>query len=76
MGSLHVDKTINHFSNDFDAKQFKALKDEMQQVFGVSLYDTNSILKQIETLPNSELEQVIAHCNMIIERNTVNMGGV
>lgn len=80
MDSLHVDKTINHFSDDFDtkkfARQFKVFKDEMQQVFGLSIYDTNSILKQIETLPNEELEKVIAHCNMLIERNTVNMGGV
>ena len=80
MGSLHVDHTINNFSDDFDAKkftnQFKAFKDEMQSVFGVSLYDTNNILKQVETLPNEELEQVISHCNMLIERNTVNMGGV
>ena len=80
MDSLHVDHTINHFSDDFDskkfAKQFKVFKDEMQSVFGVSLYDTNNILKQVETLPNEELEQVITHCNMLIERNTVNMGGV
>ena len=80
MDSLHVDKTINHFNDDFDtkkfAKQFKAFKDEMQQVFGVSMYDTNSILKQIDTLTNEELEQVIEHCNVLIERNTVNMGGV
>ena len=80
MDSLHVDRTINRFSDDFDnnklSKQFKAFKDEMQQVFGVSLYDTNSILKQIETLPNEELEQVIAHCNMLIERNNIEMGGV
>ena len=80
MDSLHVDKTINHFSDDFYskkfAKQFKAFKDEMQQVFGMSIYDTNTILKQLDTLPNEELEQVIAHCDMLIERNTVNMGGV
>ena len=80
MDSLHVDKTINHFSDDFDAKkfakQFKVFKDEMQQVFGISIYDTNSILKQLDTLPNEELEQVIAHCNMLIERNTIEMGGV
>ena len=80
MDSLHVDKTIDHFNNDFDvekfAKQFKAFKDEMQQVFGMSIYDTNNILKQLDTLPNEELEQVIAHCNMLIERNTMNMGGV
>ena len=80
MDSLHVDHTINHFNDDFDAKkftnQFKAFKDEMQSVFGASLYDTNSILKQVETLPNEELEQVIAHCNMLIERNNIEMGGV
>ena len=80
MDSLHVDNTINHFSDDFDtkkfAKQFKAFKDEIQQAFGVSMYDTNSILKQVETLPNEELEQVIKHCNMLIERNTVEIGGV
>ena len=54
MDSLHVDNTINHFSDDFDvdklAKQFKVFKDEMQQV--------------------------IKHCNMLIERNTIEMGGV
>ena len=80
MDNLHVDNTINHFSDDFDtkkfAKQFKAFKEEMQQAFGVSMYDTNSILKQIETLPNEELEQVIAHCSMLIERNNIEMGGV
>ena len=80
MDSLHVDRTINHFSDDFDTKkfanQFKAFKDEMQSVFGVSLYDTNSILKQVETLPNEELEKVIKHCNMLIERNNIEMGGI
>ena len=80
MDSLHVDKTISDFNNDFDvekfAKQFKVVKDEIEQVFGVSIYDTNNILKQLDTLTNEELEQVVAHCNMLIERNTVEMGGV
>ncbi len=80
MDSLHVDKTINHFSDDFDAKkfakQFKVFKDEMKQVFGISMYDTNSILKQLDTLPNEELDRVISHCNMLIERNNIDMGGV
>ena len=80
MDSLHVDHTINHFSDDFDVKkfanQFKVFKDEMQQAFGISIYDTNSILKQLDTLPNEELEQVITHCNMLIERNKIDMGGV
>ena len=40
------------------------------------MYDTNSILNQLETLPNEELEQVITHCNMLIERNNIEMGGV
>ena len=44
--------------------------------FGMSIYDTNNILKQLDTLTNEELERVIAHCNMLIERNTVEMGGV
>ena len=80
MDSLHVDKTISDFNNDFEvekfAKQLKAVKDEIEQVFGVSIYDTNNILKQLDTLPNSELEKVISHCYMLIGRNTVNLGGV
>ena len=80
MDSLHVDHTINHFSDDFDAKrfakQFKVFKDEMQSVFGVSLYDTKSILKQLDALSTTELEQMINHCNMLIERNKIDMGGV
>ena len=76
MDSLHVDYTINHFGTKGFIKQFKVSKDEMQQAFGISIYDTNSILKQLDTLTNEELEKVIEHCNMLIERNTVNMGGV
>ena len=79
MDSLHVDKTVNHFNNDFDVKkftkQFKEFKDELEQVYGVSLYNTNNILKQLDTLLNSELEKVISHCYMLIERNNIGMGG-
>ena len=38
--------------------------------------DVSYVKDCIDTLTNEELEQVIAHCNMLIERNTVNMGGV
>ena len=38
--------------------------------------DVSYIKDCIETLTNEELEKVIEHCNMLIERNTVNMGGV
>ena len=75
MDSLHVDHTINHFGAKGFIKQFKVSKDEMQQAFGISICDTNSILKQLETLPNEELEKVIKYCNILIERNTVEMGG-
>ncbi len=76
MSSLDAINIDDGFNAKKFANQFKAFKDEMQQVFGVSLYDTNSILKQVETLPNEEQEQVIKHCNALIERNTVEMGGV
>ncbi len=38
--------------------------------------DIGYIKDCIDTLTNEELEQVITHCNMLIERNTVEMGGV
>ena len=38
--------------------------------------DVSYIKDCIDTLTNEELEQVITHCNMLIERNTVDMGGV
>ena len=45
-------------------------------VFKDVFVDVSYIKDCIDTLTNEELEQVIAHCNMLIERNTVNMGGV
>ena len=30
----------------------------------------------IDTLTSEELEQVIKHCNMLIERNNIEVGGV
>ena len=38
--------------------------------------DVSYIKNCIDTLTNEELEQVIAHCNMLIERNNIEMGGV
>ena len=57
MDSLHVDKTIHHFSNDFDVKKFTKQFKEFKEF-------------------KDEMQQVIKHCNALIERNTVNMGGV
>ena len=38
--------------------------------------DVGYVKNCIDTLTNEELERVIEHCNTLIERNTVNMGGV
>ena len=38
--------------------------------------DVNYVKNCIGTLTSEELEQVIKHCNALIERNTVEMGGV
>ena len=45
-------------------------------VFKNVFVDVDYIKDCIDTLTNEELEQVIKHCNMLIERNTVEMGGV
>ena len=38
--------------------------------------DVSYIKSCIDTLTNEELERVITHCNMLIERNNINMDGV
>ena len=38
--------------------------------------DVNYVKNCIDTLTSEELEQVIKHCNMLIERNNTEMGGV
>ena len=45
-------------------------------VFKNVFVDVSYIKNCIDTLTNEELEQVIKHCNALIERNTVEMGGV
>ena len=120
MDSLHVDKTINHFSDDFDAKKLAndvtALKSKQDiykddvsaivEALGIPSAKLNQFIKAYNnpyvyefadklieqthisllgdfkdtlaevTLPNEELEQLIKHCNMLIERNNIEMGGV
>ena len=38
--------------------------------------DVSYIKACIDTITNEELEKVIAHCNALIERNNIKMGGV
>ena len=50
--------------------------DDGSSAFKDVFVDISYIKNCIDTLTNEELEKVIEHCNMLIERNTVNMGGV
>ena len=68
MSSLDAINIDDGFDVEKLAKQFKAFKN----VF----VDVNYVKNCIDTLTNEELEQVIAHCNMLIERNNIEMGGV
>ena len=79
-----------HFARQLKqmADDFKVVFDDMQMSYKPFHYvDESSPLKNvfvdvsyikdcIDTLTNEELEQVIAHCNMLIERNNIKMGGV
>ena len=38
--------------------------------------DVSYVKDCVDTLTNSELEQVIKYCNALIERNNIKMGGV
>ena len=38
--------------------------------------DVNYVKNCIDTLTSEELEKVIKHCNMLIERNNIEVGGV
>ena len=72
-----MDKTVfPNVSQDFDTKHFarqmKQMADDLKDVF----VDVSYIKDCIDTLTNEELEQVIVHCNMLIERNNIEMGGV
>ena len=49
--------------------------DESSQFKNVFV-DVSYVKNCIDTLANEELEQVIVHCNMLIERNNIEMGGV
>ena len=68
MSSLDAINIDDRFDVEKLAKQFKAFKN----VF----VDVNYVKNCIDTLTNEELEQVIKHCNMLIERNNIKMGGV
>ena len=72
-----MDKTVfPNVSQDFDTKHFarqmKQMADDLKDVF----VDVSYIKDCIDTLTNEELEKVIKHCNTLIERNNIEMGGV
>jgi precorrin isomerase len=68
MSSLDAINIDDGFDVEKLAKQFKAFKN----VF----VDVGYVKNCIDTLTNEELEKVIKHCNTLIERNNIEMGGV
>ena len=54
------------------ARQMKQMADDLKDVF----VDVSYVKNCIDTLTNEELEKMIKHCNMLIERNNIEMGGV
>ena len=68
MSSLDAINIDDGFDVEKLAKQFKAFKN----VF----VDVSYVKNCIDTLTNEELEKVIKHCNTLIERNNIEMGGV
>ena len=75
LDAINIDDGFDERDNTQTSyKPFHYVDDSSQ--FKGAFVDVSYIKDCIETLPNSELEQVITHCNMLIERNTVGMGGV
>ena len=88
--NVSQDSDTKHFARQMKqmADDLKDVFSDMQMSYKPFHYvDESSLFKNvfvdvsyikdcIDTLVNGELEQVIAHCNMLIERNTVNMGGL
>ena len=68
MSSLDAINIDDGFDVEKLAKQFKAFKN----VF----VDVSYVKNCIDTLTSEELEKVIKHCSMLIERNNIEMGGV
>ena len=54
------------------ARQMKQMADDLKDVF----VDVSYVKNCIDTLTNEELEKMIKHCNALIERNNIEMGGV
>ena len=70
LDAVSIDDEREEYDNTHDSyKQFHYVDDSSP--FKNVLIDVSYIKDCIDTLTNEELEQVIAHCSMLIERNTV-----
>ena len=83
LDTKHFARQLKQMADDFKVvcdstqtsdKPFHYVDDS--SAFKNAFVDVSYIKDCIDTLTNEELEQVIAHCSMLIERNTVEMGGV
>ena len=72
MVSMNSLDTIN-IDDGFD-EPFHYVDDSSQ--FKNVFVDASYIKNCIDALTNEELERVIEHCNMLIERNNIEIGGV
>ena len=75
LDSINIDDGFDERDNTQTSyKQFHYVDES--SVFKNVFVDVSYVKNCIDTLTNEELEQVIAHCNMLIERNNIEMGGV
>ena len=75
LDAINIDDVFDERDDSHDSyKPFHYVDDS--STFKNVFVDVSYIKDCIDTLPNEELEKVITHCNMLIERNNIEMGGV
>lgn len=75
LDAVSIDDGCNERDNTHDSYKPFHCVDESSPFKNVFV-DVSYIRNCIDTLTNEELEQVITHCSMLIERNNIEMGGV
>ena len=75
LDAINIDDVFDERDDSHDSYKPFHYVDESSPFKNVFV-DVSYIKDCIDTLPNEELEKVITHCNMLIERNNIEMGGV
>ena len=74
LDAINIDGFDERDNTQTSYKPFHYVADS--SVFKNVFVDVSYVKNCIDTLTNEELKQVIKHCNMLIERNNIEMGGV